>query len=178
MRDVPRGSNSSGREPDRASFTVELIQPKRLGCRVLLTGRAPNSRAAQLRQLFGNIGTTCYRVLTSKRCCANRARWPFGLNQPIWVCFGWMSLPSVHWLALMVFRQRRRSTVWCVLTYATSRTWFSFTFSVSLLRTSPKSMPTLNFRNHTMLSNIAGTCLKQSSLPICSQYTHESINFL
>lgn len=179
MRDVPCGSNSSGRKPDRASFAVELIQPKRLGCRVLLTGCAPKrTRAAQLRQPFRNIGTTCYRVLTSKRCCANRMRWPFGLDQPIWVCFGWMSLPSAHWLALLVVRQRRRSSVRCVLTYATSKTWFTFTISVSLSRTSTKSMPTLNFRNHTMFPNIADTCLKQRSLPIYTQHTHDSINFL
>lgn len=67
MRDVTRGPNSPSRElsQDRTSFAGELIQLKRQGCCVLVTGRvSEQTRAAQSCQLFGAVDASRHRVFT------------------------------------------------------------------------------------------------------------------
>lgn len=67
MRDVTHGPDSSNEDlsQDRASFAAELMQLKRQGCSVLVTGRV-NERlhAAQSCQLFGARDASRHRVLT------------------------------------------------------------------------------------------------------------------
>lgn len=66
MRDVTRSRDSSSQElsQDRTSFAAELMQRKRQGCCVLVTGRvSEQTRAAQSRQLFGARDASRHRVL-------------------------------------------------------------------------------------------------------------------
>lgn len=86
MRDVIRSSNSSGRESsqDRVSFAVALMELKRQGCCVLVTGRVnERTRAAQSSHLFGNNDASRHRVLALTDATASGLDWylPDGISQ-------------------------------------------------------------------------------------------------
>lgn len=64
---VPRSPDAPGRETiqDRGAFAATLMDLKRRGCCVLVTGPVnEQTRAAQSRRLFGQSDTTRQRVLT------------------------------------------------------------------------------------------------------------------